>query len=253
MRIYTELAPWFHLLTDPAGYADEAALTTRAIEAAADGPTETLLELGIGRRQQRVAPEAPLHVHAHRSVREMLELSRSINPECEHVSGDMRTLRLGRTFDAVFIHDAIEYMTTEDDLRAALETAVVHARPGGAVILTPDCVPRDAPARRATRWERRRGRTSLRYLEWTTDPDPDDTIYDVDFVLMLREPGRPLRVEHDHHVFGVFPTATWHRLFERRRAWSSSTPTSTTRGRASTRCSSDAAALDSVRKDTYPE
>ena len=53
---------------------------------------------------------------------------------------------------------------------------------------------------------------SLRYLEWTTDPDPADTTYDVDFVLMLREPGKPLRVEHDHHVFGVFPTATWERL-----------------------------------------
>ena len=32
-------------------------------------------------------------------------MSRSINPECEHVQGDMRTLRLGREFDAVFVHD----------------------------------------------------------------------------------------------------------------------------------------------------
>jgi len=43
----------------------------------------------------------------------MLELSRTINPEAEHILGDMRTLRLGRTFDAVLIHDAICYMTTE--------------------------------------------------------------------------------------------------------------------------------------------
>jgi len=35
----------------------------------------------------------------------MLELSRTINPELEHLVGDMRTIRLGRTFDAVLIHD----------------------------------------------------------------------------------------------------------------------------------------------------
>jgi hypothetical protein len=28
------------------------------------------------------------------------------------------------------------------------------------------------------------------------------------------EPGRPLRIEHDHHLFGVFPDATWRRLIE---------------------------------------
>ena len=30
----------------------------------------------------------------------------------------------------------------------------------------------------------------------------------------LREPGQPLRIEHDHHLFGVFPDATWRRLID---------------------------------------
>jgi hypothetical protein len=38
------------------------------------------------------------------------------DPECEHLQGDMRELRIDRTFDAVFVHDAIAYMTTEEDL-----------------------------------------------------------------------------------------------------------------------------------------
>jgi trans-aconitate methyltransferase len=38
---------------------------------------------------------------------EMLAISRTLNPECEHIAGDMRTSRLERRFDAVFIHDAI--------------------------------------------------------------------------------------------------------------------------------------------------
>lgn len=214
MRIYGELAPWFHLLTSPADYADEAALTTRAIEAAAVGEATTLLELGSGGgnnashlKRRFVCTLADLSV-------EMLELSASINPECEHVQGDMRTLRLGRLFDAVFVHDAIEYMTTVDDLRAALETAAVHARPGGAVVLTPDCVAETLETATTHGGHDGPDGRSLRYLEWTTDPDPGDTTYDVDFVLLLREPGRPLRVESDHHTFGVFPRATWERLFD---------------------------------------
>jgi hypothetical protein len=38
----------------------------------------------------------------------MLEVSRRLNPDCEHPPGDIRSVRLGRTFDVVFVHDAIE-------------------------------------------------------------------------------------------------------------------------------------------------
>lgn len=49
---------------------------------------------------------------------EMLAVSFALNPECEHVVGDMRDMRLGRVFDCVLIHDAICYLTTEAELRA---------------------------------------------------------------------------------------------------------------------------------------
>ena len=52
----------------------------------------------------------------------------------------MRSVRLGRTFDAVFVHDAIAYMTTEDDLRAVFATAFEHTRPGGVALFVPDAV-----------------------------------------------------------------------------------------------------------------
>jgi len=59
---------------------------------------------------------------------EMLTVSRALNPDCEHIEGDMRTVRLGRVFDAVLIHDPIMYMTTEPDLRSAMATAFAHCR-----------------------------------------------------------------------------------------------------------------------------
>ncbi len=46
----------------------------------------------------------------------MREVTRALNPECKHLPGDKRTVRLGGTFDAVFVHDAVMYMTTEEDL-----------------------------------------------------------------------------------------------------------------------------------------
>jgi hypothetical protein len=36
------------------------------------------------------------------------------------------------------IHDAIVHMTTEQDLRAAIGTAVSHCRPGRGVVFLPD-------------------------------------------------------------------------------------------------------------------
>jgi SAM-dependent methyltransferase len=219
-KLYGELAPWFHLLTAPADYAGEAELYRRALIEACDAPPKALLELGSGGGNNASHMKAHFELTLVDLSPRMLELSRTLNPECEHVQGDMRSLHLDRRFDAVFVNDAVAYITTEDDLRATMETAFVHCRPGGAALFVPDCVretfrpsthhgghdgddgPRRAPVR---------GR-ALRYLSWMHDPDPNDTTYTVDFAYILREAGGAVRVEHDRHVCGVFPRATWRRL-----------------------------------------
>ena len=53
---------------------------------------------------------------------------------------------------------------------------------------------------------------AARYLEWDHDPDPSDTEILVEYALLLREPGQPVRVEHDTHRIGLFAVATWRRL-----------------------------------------
>ena len=45
--------------------------------------------------------------------------------------------------------------------------------------------------------------------------DPGDTTYEVDYAVVVREPGQPPRVVHDHHVEGLFPEHTWLYLLER--------------------------------------
>jgi hypothetical protein len=123
----------------------------------------------------------------------------------------MRTVRLGRAFDCVFVHDAVVYMTTESDLKRVMETAFVHCRPGGAALFAPDHV--RETFRASTRHGGRDGESrGLRYLEWTWDPDPTDSRYVVDCAYLLRESDGSVRVEHDRHVEGLFARADWLRL-----------------------------------------
>ncbi len=214
MLIYSELAHWFHLLTHPSDYVEEADFAARVIDATVEGQARTLLELGSGGGNNASHLKQRFECTLTDLSPEMLALSRTLNPECEHIEGDMRTLRLGHTFDAVFVHDAIAYITTEDDLRATIDTVAVHLRPGGAALLVPDTT-RELYAPRTSHGghDGDDGR-SLRYLEWSYDPDPTDTTYDVDFAFLLREAGEETRVEYDRHVCGVFPEALWSALIE---------------------------------------
>ena len=108
-KLYTELAPWWPLLSPPDDYRDEAAFFHQVLVAAGLPASPTLLELGCGGGSNAV------HLKAHFAKvtltdlsPRMLALSRTLNPDCEHLVGDMRTLRLGRVFDVIFIHDAID-------------------------------------------------------------------------------------------------------------------------------------------------
>jgi SAM-dependent methyltransferase len=208
-KLYTELGTWWPLLSPPDDYLDEASFFYEVLVAAGLPPAPTLLELGCGGGNNAV------HLKAHFSQLtltdlspQMLEVSRTLNPECEHLLGDMRTLRLGRTFDVVFIHDAIDYMTTQDDLRLALDTAFVHCTPGGLALVVPDHVRETFEPSTDHGGSDGEGR-ALRYLEWTYDPDQTDTTYTVEYAYLLREDDQPTRIEHDQHICGLFPRDEW--------------------------------------------
>ena len=218
MRLYSELAEWWPLLDDPADYAEEAGVYGDLLADACDGPIECLLELGSGggntasHLKQRFRRLVLTDLSG-----EMLAVSRALNPECEHRVGDMRTLRLGRTFDAVFVHDAVCYMTTEADLRRAIETAWVHCRRGGAVLFAPDYVRENFRVGTTTGGCDERPPSGvadgcargLRYLEWVWDPDPRDTEYLVDYAFLLRQRDGSVRAVQDRHVEGLFARDRW--------------------------------------------
>jgi SAM-dependent methyltransferase len=205
--LYGELVDWYSLLDPAEDHAVETADYTELFERAVRGRPETLLELGAGAGNNALHLKQRFQCSLADLSEAMLGLSRARNPECEHVAGDMRSMRLGRTFDAVLVHDAVCYMTSREDLRAAAQTAFEHTRPGGAAIFQPDCV-RETLCESTELEEGDEGGRSLRCLMWTWDPDPTDDTYLVDFAFLLRD-GVTVRAVHEQHIEGVFARSTW--------------------------------------------
>jgi len=62
--------------------------------------------------------------------------ARSRGSSCRFQVGDMRTVRLGRSFDVVMcLGNALSYLLTDEDLGLGVATFGVHSRPGSLLIL----------------------------------------------------------------------------------------------------------------------
>lgn len=213
MEFYEGIADWWPVISPPSEYAEEATLYVDMIRSAAHRPVREVLELGSGGGNNASYMKREFSMTLVEPAERMREVSRALNPECTHLSGDMRDIRLDRTFDAVFVHDAVEYMTTVDDLRAALGTVAAHLSPGGVALVAPDATAETfEEATERGGGEDESGRMA-RYLQWTLPPAPDDTSYAVHYAFLLREPDGSVRAVHDVHRCGVFKRATWLRLF----------------------------------------
>ena len=209
MRLYSDLAHWWPLFSPPIHYVEEAADLLPTLLGAPDAPPHTMLELGCGGGSLASHFKHRLQLTLTDRSPQMLEISRVVNPECEHVLGDMRTIDLGRTFDLVFIHDAVMYLTDETSVRAALVNAAKHCRPGGAVVVVPDEVKETFEPSTESGGEDGPDGRALRYLEWTWDPDPADDLTETAFAFLLRGSDGTVSVESERHQFGLFARASW--------------------------------------------
>lgn len=213
MKLYDELADWYTLLTPLEGYVEEPARYRAALLGALGGGRHTLLELGAGAGHNAHYLAGDFALTLSDLSPRMLDLARVSCPDATLVQGDMRSLRLGRTFDAVFAHDALCYMRSEADLAAVFATARAHLAVGGVFLVTPDHFTETFEASTETGGSDGGGR-ALRYLDWAWQREGQRDGYVVDYALVTRVGEGIPEVHHDRHEEGLFERATWVRLLE---------------------------------------
>lgn len=208
LKLYTTLAPWWPLMSAPADYEEEATFygdqLMRTLGSHEDTPT--LLELGSGGGNNASFLKSRFQMTLVDLSESMLAVSRALNPQCTHLQGDMRTVRLDEQFDAVFIQDAIAYILTEEDLLRVFETVWCHLKPGGAALLAPDDVTENFSP--STEHGGHDGvDRAFRYLSWTTLTSPTRAV--TDFSYIIHQPNGEVQTAFERHEFGVFPRQFW--------------------------------------------
>ena len=216
LRLYRELAHLWPIISPPEEYTVEAAEWRDLIwsefgwtgNQPAWDPRPKLLDLGCGGGHLLSHFTRHFTTEAVDISPDMLDLSQGLNPYTIHHAGDMRTIRLGRTFDVVTIHDAVNYMVTEEDLRAAIQTAQAHLEPGGLVLLAPDCLRDTFEGSRVVNWTRETEDSNVTFIEYVSQPSPGAPILESVFVFIINRDG-DIQVEVDRHTSGLFPKSLW--------------------------------------------
>ncbi len=208
--IYDELAEHWPLVLPRDDYAAEATHWRETLREALGPGRHHVLDLGTGGGHSLSHLTEEFDATAVDLSPAMLANSERLNPGVEHLVGDMRSIRLGRMFDAVLIHDSVSYLLSEDDLAATFTTARIHLRPGGVLICAPDWTRETFDGPQAHVHGPHGDEREITTLVYDHDPDPTDTTIEAIFVFLIRKDGQ-VRVVEDRHLLGLFPRATWER------------------------------------------
>lgn len=141
MSVFNEYARYYDLLYRDKDYAAETDYIHRLIQLNSPG-ARTILNLGCGSgRHDRCLVDCGYAVTGVDLSGEMLAAARKAaagSDSLNYVQGDVRSVRLGRTFDVVIsLFHVMSYQVTNTDLLAAFATAHNHLKPGGIFIF--DC------------------------------------------------------------------------------------------------------------------
>ena len=211
-RLYSDLAWLWPIWGDPSEYADYGEHVVRLANKHSRIPVRSLLNIACGGGKNVANLKRHYDVTGVDLSPAMLELARELNPDCEFLQGDMRTLALGRTFDAILMDDGISYMASPADLTAAFANAFRHLKPGGVMVVVPDDTTETFVQNRTVttpaKGRTRQSNAEVVFIENDYDPDPTDGHYEGTIVYLIRENGE-LRIETDRHILGLFPLSLW--------------------------------------------
>lgn len=135
---YARSATSYDLLYEGAGikdYASEAAAINQLIRQR-NPEARTLLDVACGTGQHLAYLRDRYSIEGVDVTEQMLDIARARLPGVTLHRGDMRTLDLGRTFDAVIcMFSSIGHLTERDDMHEAFRRFARHLAPGGVLIV----------------------------------------------------------------------------------------------------------------------
>lgn len=129
--------PQFYELVYPEPNDETPMMCRRMFSRYLATPPRSILDIGCGtgRDLDSLSRECP-DCRGVDYLREMVEFARATRPHLHVEVGDMRTVRLGRTFDVILcMGSAFMYALTDADIRRVLDTFVAHSHPGTLLIL----------------------------------------------------------------------------------------------------------------------
>jgi SAM-dependent methyltransferase len=201
--MYGELSELWPFVSPPESYVEEVATfrTRFRRHGVADGAR--VLHLGSGGGSIDYHLKQTYKVTGVDISPAMIAYARRINPEVEYIEGDIRTVRLGRAFDAVLVHDAISYMTSVEELEMVYATAAAHLGVGGVMVALPEEIPARVIPDEPDAETRSVGDRVVTLISVDYDENPADHRFETVYIFLIREGGQ-LRVEVDRHAHGVF-------------------------------------------------
>ena len=208
VRIYTDLAPLWPLISPVEDYAPQSQRIWHCLQSRLHTDRPRLLELGAGAGHGLCHLAERATCTAVDLSPAMLEQCRRLNPGVEAHVGDMRSIRLGCHFDAVLLHDSADYLLSAQDLRATLCTAAAHLHSGGALLVAPTYTRETFVNHQCEYDQRSRDGLVVTYLSYVHDPDPSDTTFELILHLLINEEGR-VRAVDDRHACGLFGRDDW--------------------------------------------
>jgi SAM-dependent methyltransferase len=188
MSVFAAYSKYYDLLYRDKDYAGEARYIDDLIVRHRPG-AQSVLDLGCGTgRHALLLAERGYRMTGVDLSEEMLKVARASSSGQSFVQGDVRSVRLGKTFDVVLsLFHVMSYQTTNGDLRAALSTVREHLAPGGLFVF--DCW--YGPAVLTSRPETRVKRLEDDKIQVTRLAEPvlhaNDNVVDVNYQVLIRD------------------------------------------------------------------
>ena len=113
------------------------------------------------------------------------------------------------SFDAVLVHDAVDYVTSREDLSSVVGTAFAHCRPGGLAVFAPDHTAETFRAGTGGGGGHDGTGRQASFRERTSDPVPGDDWILAEYEFTLRDADGTVRVVPEAHRLGAFRRDTW--------------------------------------------